>query len=322
MDSRLSIHTDQSASLPAGIDSEQRDLIPLFLLRYDRPNTRRSYTRDLQSFFQSDAVTLEMARAASFADVNAYIEGLESEGYASATLRRRVASLRGFFAWLVALGVLNQNPADRHLVRRIKRSGGSDRAITVLTREQARHLIEAVDMSHEAGVRNRALIYTLLHCVLRRSEAAAMDFEHLRPVGRYWVLDLPSTKGGADQFVKVPDTVRDEIKNVSEFYGTGSGPVWRSLSPNSFGRRLSTTSIYDIVNRTAVAAGIEATVGAHTLRHTGCTLAIEAGATVQQVQSHARHKNLETTMIYVHQRDRLADSAADFIDLGSEGGND
>lgn len=144
-----------------------------------------------------------------------------------------------------------------------------------------------------------------------------MDYSHIRPVGAHWVLDLPSTKGGADQFVKLPDIARQAILDVGAYYGYNKGPVWRSLSPNSRGRRLSTSSIYSIVNRTAKAAGIQPTVGAHTLRHTGCTLAIEAGATVQQVQTHARHKNLETTMIYVHQRDKLADSAADYIDLGT-----
>lgn len=293
------------------------DLIPTFLLRYDRENTRRSYTNDLQSFFGSDTVTLEMARAVSFTQVNHYLQSLQAQGYAPSTLRRRLASLRGFFAWLVALGALDTNPADRHLVRRIQRSGGSDRAITVLTRDQATRLVAAVDLDKESGVRDRALILTLLHCVLRRSEAAAMDYSHIRPVGAHWVLDLPSTKGGADQFVKLPDIARQAILDVGSYYGYNNGPVWRSLSPNSRGRRLSTSSIYSIVNRTAKAAGIQPTVGAHTLRHTGCTLAIEAGATVQQVQTHARHKNLETTMIYVHQRDKLADSAADYIDLGT-----
>ena len=145
-----------------------------------------------------------------------------------------------------------------------------------------------------------------------------MDYEHIRTIGRHTVLDLPSTKGGANQYVKLPESVRNQISNMKMHYGHDAGPIWRSLSNNSKGRRLSGTSIYNIVHRTAKRAGIDGTVGAHTLRHTGCTLAIEAGASVQQVQTHARHKNLETTMMYVHQRDRLADSAADFIDLGTE----
>ncbi len=308
-------------AIPVGLESDKQDLVPIYLMRFDRHNTRRGYRRDLQGFFSSEVVTLEMARAVTFVHVNTFVETLESKRMAPATLRRKLATLRGFFAWLIALNAIQTNPADRHLVRRIARSGGSDRAITVLTRDQAQRLVAAVDMDQASGVRNRALIITLLNCVLRRSEAAAMDFEHMRPIGDHWVLDLPSTKGGADQFVKMPNSVRHALLNLAESYGAARGPVWQSLSNNSSGRRLSTTSIYDIVNKTARAAGIKATVGAHTLRHTGCTLAIEAGATVQQVQTHARHKNLETTMIYVHQRDKLTDSAADFIDLGDPSGN-
>ena len=101
-------------------------------------------------------------------------------------------------------------------------------------------------------------------------------------------------------------------------YGYSTGPLWRSFSRNqSGGRRLSGSSIYSIVNKHALRAGLSQKVGAHTLRHTGCTLAIEGGASLQQVQTHARHKSIETTMLYVHQRDRLANSAADRIHLGA-----
>ncbi|MEL6611482.1 MAG: tyrosine-type recombinase/integrase [Bacteroidota bacterium] len=319
MNRRITLHASGD-STPAvrGLGSADDDLLPLFLLRYDRPNTRRSYTNDLQSFFGSEFITLHQASGVTFVDVNAYVERLQSAGYAPSTQRRQLASIRGFFSWLVSLGALDSNPADPHLVRRIARTGGSDRAITVLTKEQARALVDAVDMDKSSGARDRALILTLLHCVLRRSEAAAMDFEHIRQVGAHTVLDIPSAKGGSNQYVKMPQYIKRLILDMSTVYGLNSGAVWRSLSPNSKGKRLSGTSIYRIVHDASKRAGIQGMVGAHTLRHTGCTLAIESGATVQQVQAHARHKNLETTMIYVHQRDRLADSAADYIDLAPE----
>ncbi len=292
------------------------DLIPLYLLRYDRENTRKAYLRDLQRFFGSDAVTLAMARSVSFPDVNAFVESLERAGKSPATIRRNVASLRGFFAWLVALGMLPLNPADRQLVRRIASVRPQDRHLTVLTRDQASTLLAQVDFEKETGARDHALVLILLHCVLRRSEAAAMDFEHLQQAGPYWVLTLPRAKGGAQQSVKVPGHVAEAVLGLKEQYGYSSGPIWRSFSNNrSRGHRLSTTSIYMIVSRLAESAGLPRSVGAHTLRHTGCTLAIEGGASLQQVQTHARHKNIETTMMYVHQRDRLADSAADYIDL-------
>jgi integrase len=290
--------------------------LPLYLLRFDRPNTRRAYTQDLAAFFGTETIPLELARAVSFADVNAFIERLERDGASTATIRRRVAALRGFFSWLVALGALSLNPADRQLVRRIASERSADRTLTVLTREQARRLVESVDLEKPTGYRDQTLILTLLHCVLRRSEAAGMNFEHIRELAGHTVLDLPRAKGGANQIVKIPPHVRALIQNMKQVYGIVGGPIWRSMSRNqSSGNRLSSTSIYMIVNRAASACGIQGQIGAHTLRHTGCTLAIEGGASIQQVQSHARHKSIETTMMYVHQRDRLANNAADFIDL-------
>ncbi len=196
------------------------------------------------------------------------------------------------------------------------RNSNSDFAITVLTKAQSASLVEATTGNGEAALRDGALINVLLHCTLRRSEAAGMDVEHVRSLGPYWVLHLPRTKGGANEYVKIPSHVVEQLNEMREHYRIESGPLWRSLSRNSSrGRRLSPAAIYEIVRRTARRAGLDASIGAHTLRHTGCTLAIEAGASLQQVQTHARHKRLETTMTYVHQRDKLRDSAADYIKL-------
>ena len=294
----------------------QSDLVPLYLLRYDRENTRRAYAKDLESFFGCETVTLEMAATVTFTDVNEALQRLESEGKSPATQRRFLASLRGFFGWLAALGFIDLNPADRHLVRRIPKTSDADQLVTVLTREQASRMLAAIDRSKPSGPRNYALVMTLLHCVLRRSEAASMDVEDLTTAGEHTVLRLKRAKGGANQTVKVPAHVADVLDDFIRSSGYTSGPIWRSMSTNqSQGKRLSGSAIYKIVRGLGTAAGLPQQIGAHTLRHTGCTLAIEGGASLQQVQAHARHKNIETTMRYVHQRDRLANSAADFIDL-------
>ena len=306
-----------SVSVFGGAFSDATDLLPIYLLRYDRPNTRRAYARDLSSFFCAQGVTLPDARSVTFVQVNEYIQSMQDSGLSVATIRRHVVALRGFFAWLVALGQLDLNPADSRLVRRIPRHTASDRAITVLTKETALRLLTSVDSTRDTAVRDHALMTLLLHCVLRRSEAAGMNVEHIRMVAGHTVLILPEAKGGANQSVKIPSHVASVLHDMMDHYGIEAGPIWRSLSRNgTAGRRLSGTAIYKIVNSHARRAGILESVGAHTLRHTGCTLAIEGGASIQQVQTHARHKSIATTMLYVHQRDRLANSAADFIRLG------
>jgi len=296
-----------------GTYTNERNLLPLYLQRYDRPNTITSYLNDLVDFFGSDYVNLHQAQQITFIQVNDYLAGLQAQGLKPSTMKRRVAAIRGFFDWLMALGVIEQNPAHRQLLRRIPTARQSDRSIVYLTTEQAEQLLNATEQAGRASVRDRALLLVLLHCVLRRSEAAAMDALHIRPLGHYWVLDLPMTKGGADQYVKIPAHVVEAVDSMKDHYGFDSGPLWRSLSNNNKDGRLTPNSIYLIVRRTAQRAGLSEAIGAHTLRHTGCTLALEAGASLQQVQTHARHKNIETTMRYLHQRDKLRDSAADYI---------
>lgn len=289
-------------------------LLDTYLLKFDRPATRRAYRSDLVDFFGTEEIALEQALDISFVQVNQYIASMESAGAKTATIRRRVAAIRGFFDWLEALGAIDKNPAHRQLIRKVKSVRNKDRVLVVLTSEQANQLLTT---ARESSMRNHAMMATMLHCVLRRSEVAEMDVDHIRLIGKYWIIDLPSTKGGADQYVKIPEHVVELIEEHKEHYGIASGPLWRSHSRRNPGGRLTPTSIYRIVRNTAVAAGLPE-IGAHTLRHTGCTLAIDNGASLQQVQTHARHKQIETTMVYVHQRDRLRDSAADFIKLDEE----
>lgn len=292
-------------------DLSRHNLLDLFLLRYDRAQTKRAYRNDLVQFFGTEHITLDLAKEVTFIQVNTYVEALEADGRKPSTLRRRISAIRKFYDWLKALQVIDYNPADSTVVRRVPK--GQDAPMVVLTARQVRQLLDATELAGEASARNRAMILTTLLLVLRRSEVAAMDTRHLRMNGAFWVLDLPMTKGGVDQWVKVPDHLVDEIKRYQHIFGIVEGPLWISLSNRNLHQRLHPDSIYRIVKQTAIQAGLEAEIGAHTLRHTGCTLALDNGATLEQIQAHARHKNIQTTMGYIRQRDKLRDSAADYI---------
>lgn len=302
------------------------NLMPIFLRRFDRESTRRSYRTDLRQFFKTDHIDLNLARTATFMHVNRHIRQMQDDGRKPSTIRRRIAAIRGFFDWLLALEAVERNPADKNLIRRVRTPSRKDQTITYLTKQQAESLLNAtewvwrtrdgerVKKENPAHLRDRALIMVLIHCVLRRSEAAAMDVEHIRPLGHYWVLDLPQAKGGTDQYVKMPAHVVETIDRMRERYEIESGPLWRSLSNRNRGDRLTPDAIYKMVKRTAERADLP-DIGAHALRHTGCTLAIDSGASIEQVQTHARHKDIDTTMTYIHQRDKLRDSAADHINI-------
>ncbi len=292
------------------------DLIGRFLGKYERPNTIRIYRQHLVRFFGAKTVTIRDAEAITTEYVNKQIEKAEAV-LAPATVEGFVTAATIFFDWLCAMDAIRKNPANKHLIRKRRKSSGRQRKIFALTKEESQRLLDGtlvgpLHSRRNAARRNHAIVLTLLNCLLRRSEIGAMDVEHIRNLHGHWVLDLPETKGGVNQFVKIPLHVMQEIQDMRAFYGIASGPLWRSLGRTK-GERLGIRQIGRVVKQAAKQAGLPPEISTHTLRHTGCTLALEAGATLHQVQIHARHKNINTTLRYIHQRDKLNNSAADFI---------
>ena len=69
---------------------------------------------------------------------------------------------------------------------------------------------------------------------------------------------------------------------------------------NKSGRQLSRVSIFNIVKRQALAAGITKEISPHTFRHSFATHLIEGGADLRQVQQMLGHADILTTEIYTH----------------------
>ena len=297
--------------------SADTDLIEKFLAKYERPNTIRIYRYFLKKFFGKGLVNIDEAVAVTTDYVNAKIEEAENV-FAPATVEGLVTATSIFFDWLCALDIVRKNPANKHLIRKRRRENRAQRKIFALSKEESQRLLDATFTGPNrcnTEKRNHAIVLTLLNCLLRRSEISAMDAEHIRRLYGHWVLDLPETKGGVNQFVKIPVHVVETIQDMQAYYGIESGPLWRAMVGPTLGARLSARQINHVIRRAAKRAGLPPGISVHTLRHTGCTLALEAGATLHQVQIHARHKSINTTLRYIHQRDKLNNSAADFIGI-------
>jgi site-specific recombinase XerD len=172
-----------------------------------------------------------------------------------------------------------------------------------------------------ARTRDTAIFQLLTYGGLRRSEVANMSWENMIQEGIFHVLQLPDTKSGTTQEIKLQDVVVHYIEIyrqtlVQHGYTADRGGVFISLARNkSHGKRLTDQSINLIVKKYARKAGVAQNITAHMFRHTCCTLAIEGGAKPQQVQSHLRHKDLKTTMRYYENRDNLLDNASDYIKI-------
>ena len=282
--------------------------------------TKKAYYSDLCQFFGSGKITLEDIQLITFQDLIDYRNELSSQGYKRSTINRKLSSLKAFFKMLVAAGLIENNPADTSLVRGYRQEENlNNKAIPNAALQSIFNMVSEEE-NELLRARNTALIFLLTYGGLRRSEAAKINWSDIRQEGAFYILDLPETKSGVPQDIKLQAAVihhLNEYKNKLQDNGYSTeAAVFISLSPNkSHGAPLSDHSINQIVKKIALKAGVNQNITAHMFRHTCCTLAIEGGAKPQQVQAHLRHKDLKTTMHYYENREKLVDNASDYINV-------
>lgn len=99
-------------------------------------------------------------------------------------------------------------------------------------------------------------------------------------------------------------------------------PLFTSLSDRNRNQRLTTRTIREIVKHNLKGIGLDSErLTAHSLRHTAITLSLMGGATIQEAQALGRHSNINTTLIYAHNINRIAQAPERKIDAVLASGN-
>src|SRR5947209_11490234 len=159
--------------------------IDFFTAHIRNPNTRAAYAVAVRSFFlwlESRRVT-ELRHVRTI-HVSGYIEALAKVRKAP-TVKQHLAAIRMLFDFLIVGQVVESNPAaavrgPKHVVKRGK--------TPVLEADEARTLIDSIDVSSAVGLRDRALIALLIYTFARVSAATGMNVEDYYVQGRRsWV---------------------------------------------------------------------------------------------------------------------------------------
>lgn len=125
-------------------------------------------------------------------------------------------------------------------------------------------------------------------------------------------------KGRADKTerVAISPPVYDLIKKYLELRNdfNNDSPLFESLTRRHTSKRLTPESVSKIIKNAFRAAGFDnPRLTAHSLRHTAATQMLLSGkVSLSQVQQVLRHTNINTTMIYAHDLDRLQNYAEDY----------
>ena len=290
------------------------DLIDSFLEGISSQQTRRAYRTDLRRFFSEGEVDTSLVQAIEPEGIQTFLRAMHRNDQSQSTQRRRLSALRRFFDWLIKQGDRTQNPARHPEVQLLRPDSRS--SSRTLTKDETEALIEAALEPTRTGLRDRALILTIVFGALRRHEVASLDVDDIRPLGRYWVLDLQASQQHSG-YVRIPETVVEAIEQMKDRYGIDRGRLWRSLSNRNRGTPMSPDAIYKVVRRVAGRAGLDA-VSIDVLRRTGLQLALRGGADVPQVQAHGRLSD-SSSAARLHDGEersgRLGDSAVEYIDL-------
>jgi site-specific recombinase XerD len=278
-------------SLQALVDTRSDEsLIARFVLGY-RDHTRAAYLADLRDFCAWCATLGIRLLGVRRSHIEAYSRQLEQAGRSRATVARRLATLAGFYRYVVQEGALPHSPATH--VRRP--SVARDSQTLGLDREEAVRFLTAAQAT---SARDHALACLLTLNGLRVSEACAADVGDLGVERAHRVLTVVG-KGGQRTLVPLaPETVRAIEAALG---GRADGP----LLVSNTGGRLDRHDAARIVARLARRAGLTKHITPHSLRHTMVTLALDAGVSLRDVQDAARHADPRTTRRYDRARHAL-----------------
>jgi integrase/recombinase XerD len=226
-------------------------------------------------------------------------------GLSARTIKRRLTSLSGFYAYLIACGetAVQSNPVPRGIATRAARPRGRGVPLIRAPRTLPRILNPAEVNALLAALRtarDRAIVEAMLFGALRRSEALGLRLSDLRPGERR--VSITAGKGGHARIVPISGrffaTVATyiETERPSE---VGTDRLFLVLKQPRRGRPLSSAGLEEILDGARGRAGLDH-VTCHELRHTCLTRLREAGMALEAVQAQAGHRSIESTRIYLH----------------------
>jgi site-specific recombinase XerD len=273
----------------------------------DNPETRRAYENDVREFMAFAGIEDPNAfRQVGRGHVLAWRRDLERRSLAGATIRRKLSAL---FDALCEAHAVRSNPVDGVKRPKVDSQEGKTPAIGD---HQARALLAAPDGSTLKGLRDRAMLATLLYHGLGRAELCALNLEDLHE--RRGVRHLRvHGKGDKVRYVPLHPAAAGGIAAYLEAAGRGSdktGPLFQPISNNcAAGRPITPDGLYKVLAKYAGQAGIDVDgFGPHALRATAITNALEHYADLEKVQDWVGHANISTTRMYDRRKSRAEDS--------------
>jgi site-specific recombinase XerD len=299
------------ASLPAlfrPTPAAAKRTLEFFTAQIRNPNTRKAYARSVSEFAAwCEVHGLHDLAGIEPVHVAAYIEQLQQR-LSAPSVKQHLAALRVLFDWLVVGQVIPVNPASsvkgpRHSVRKGK--------TPVLAADEARAMLDAIDLTTPIGLRDRALIALMVYTFARVGAALQMRVEDVYVQGRRTWVRLHE-KGGKEHEMPCHHNLEEYLHAYLQqevLQGDRKGWLFRSAKGRSgelSDRPMSQSDVYRMIGRRAEAAGVATQIGCHSFRATGITEYLRNGGRLEVAQQMANHESSRTTGLYDRRNDQIS----------------
>lgn len=261
-------------------------------------HTISAYRGDLEKLVQFLKLSEPQKRPAEVdrQTLQEFLRYLNELGLAPTSQARLLSAIKTFYRYLLLEDLVENNPAETIDTPKLGR-----KIPEVLSYEEIQSMLNAIDLSHPHGQRNRAMLETLYACGLRVSELVNLRLDHL-----YLELGYVKVRGKGDKERIIP--IGEEASKHIRFYLDGVRRHLKKIDPdhrhflflNRRGKQLTRVYVFMIVKELAKAADISKSVSPHTFRHSFATHLIEGGANLKAVQDMLGHESIITTEIYTH----------------------
>lgn len=256
-------------------------------------NTLEAYAHDLRVFAEYVSQLGESFATVRTEQVAAFLGSLGDRKLAGRSQARYLSALRGLYRFLLAERHVTEDPTE---LLDAPRKG--QRLPGVLTRDEIVRLLDAPDANDPAGLRDKAMLYTMYASGLRVSELTGLAVADL---SREHGLLKVTGKGGKQRLVPIGDPVCALV----ERYLVGVRSSWaadgeHALFVTTRGTGMCRETFWRIVRRHALVAGIDKPISPHKLRHSFATHLLEGGADLRAVQVMLGHSDISTTQVYTH----------------------
>ena len=274
--------------------TDQINLYERYLLEVKQAsaNTVASYIRDLKQFDKYvcsnldaslDLVTTEQATV--------YFAWLTNQGKSSATVTRSLASIKGFYSYLVSTGVMETNPVKSIHLAKVEK-----KLPQILTGREVELLLQQPQCTDPKGFRDKAMLELLYATGIRVSELISLNVEDVNiPAGF-----IRCSGGGKSRMIPLyPAAVRALQTYIFQIRPSMiADPAEPALFVNLSGERMSRQGFWKIIKHYQQSANIQKDITPHTLRHSFAAHLLENGADLKSIQEMLGHSDISSTQIY------------------------